>query len=125
MRFLLDMNLPPMLADQLRAEGHDAVHVLNAGYGEFPDQEIFACAAAEGRVLVTFDLDFGEIAGLADPAGPGVVVLRLRRAQRQHLWDRLRIAIAEAGGALAEGAVVLVEDTRIRVRRMRGEGAST
>ncbi|HEX3883125.1 MAG TPA: DUF5615 family PIN-like protein [Stellaceae bacterium] len=125
MRFLLDMNLPPLLADQLNAEGHDAVHVLGAGYGAFPDQQIFARAAAEGRIVVTFDLDFGEIAGLADPAASGVILLRLRRAHRPHLWNRLRIAIAEAGEALTEGAVVLVEDTRIRVRRMRGEGAST
>jgi predicted nuclease of predicted toxin-antitoxin system len=125
MRFLLDMNLPPVLADQLRTEGHDAVHVLYAGYGEFPDQEVFARAAAEGRVVVTFDLDFGEIAGLADPVGSGVILLRLRLAQRQHLWDRLRVAIAETGEALTEGAVVLVEDARIRVRRMRDEGAST
>ena len=125
MRFLLDMNLPPGMADQLRTEGHDAVHVLNAGYGAFPDREIFALATAEDRIVVTFDLDFGEIAGLADPAGSGVILLRLRRAQRAHLWDRLRITITEAGEALAEGAVVLVEDTRIRVRRMRSEGAST
>jgi predicted nuclease of predicted toxin-antitoxin system len=25
MRFLLDMNLPPALAEQLHAEGHDAI----------------------------------------------------------------------------------------------------
>src|SRR6185437_15344933 len=48
--------------------------------------------SAEGRIVVTFDLDFGEIAGLA-----------------------------ATGEALAEGAVVLVEDTRIRVRRMRAK----
>ena len=73
---------------------------------------------------MTFDLDFGEIAGLADPERSGVVLLRLRRTHRQHLCDRLRTAIAETAEVLAEGAVVLVEDARIRVRRMRGEGAS-
>ncbi|HYM73624.1 MAG TPA: DUF5615 family PIN-like protein [Stellaceae bacterium] len=66
MRFLLDMNLPPAIADRLRAEGHDAVHALEAGHGNLSDRDIFAHAAENQRIIVTFDLDFGEIAG-----GPG------------------------------------------------------
>lgn len=85
------------------------------------DREIFERAAGDGRIVVTFDLDFGEIAGAVHPVGPGVILLRLKRTRRSYLWDRLRIAIAEAGEALAAGAIVLVEDARIRVRRMRRE----
>jgi predicted nuclease of predicted toxin-antitoxin system len=40
MRFLLDMNLPPAVAEWLRSEGHDAIHVLDAKYGDLPDREI-------------------------------------------------------------------------------------
>jgi predicted nuclease of predicted toxin-antitoxin system len=36
MRFLLDMNLSPAIAGQLRAAGHDAIHVQDAGYGNLP-----------------------------------------------------------------------------------------
>jgi predicted nuclease of predicted toxin-antitoxin system len=118
MRFLLDMNLPPALADRLRAEGHDAIHVLDTGYGDLPDSDIFVRAATDGRIVVTFDLDFGEIAGLVHGAGSSVVLLRLRLVRRSHLWDRLKLAIAAAGEAMEAGAIVLVEDTRIRIRRM-------
>ena len=121
MRFLLDMNLPPAIADRLRAEGHDAIHVLHAGYGGLPDRAIFERAAADHRIVVTFDLDFGEIAGASADRRPGVILLRLRRARQSYLWERLRITIAEAGGALETGAVVLVEDARIRVRRLPPE----
>jgi len=41
MRFLLDMNLPPMVADWLRSVGHDAVHVRELGLGDVPDREVF------------------------------------------------------------------------------------
>jgi predicted nuclease of predicted toxin-antitoxin system len=121
MRFLLDMNLPPAIAAWLRAEGHDAIHVLDGGYGNLPDREIFERAAADNRIVVTCDLDFGEIAGAATRPRAGVVLLRLKLARHSYLWDRLRVAIAAAGDALEAGAIVLVEDARIRVRRMQPE----
>jgi len=121
MRFLVDMNLPPAIADRLRAEGHNAVHALDVGAANLPDWEIFEQAARDGRVVITFDLDFGEIAGRFEQPRSGIILFRLRRAGRSYLWDRLVIAIAEAGRALEEGAIVLVEDSRIRVRRMPPE----
>ena len=118
MRFLLDMNLPPAIGDRLRAEGHDAIHALDAGYGELSDHELFERAASDARIVVTFDLDFGEIIGATNYSTSGVVLLRLRLARQSSLWDRLRVAIAEAADAMEAGALVVVEDARIRIRRM-------
>jgi predicted nuclease of predicted toxin-antitoxin system len=118
MRFLLDMNLPPAMADWLRSGGHDAVHVREIGFAHLPDREVFARAAEDGRIVVTFDLDFGEIVGLAGATGSGVVLLRLRLARQHHLRERLQAAISKAAEALQAGATVVVEDTRIRIRRM-------
>jgi predicted nuclease of predicted toxin-antitoxin system len=118
MRFLIDMNLPPGLAAWLRAEGHDATHVVDAGYAASPDRDIMMRAAAERRIVVSFDLDFGDIAGAAQQSGTGVVLLRLRLPGHAHVRRRLQVAIAQAGGAMEEGAIVLVEDSRLRIRRM-------
>jgi predicted nuclease of predicted toxin-antitoxin system len=118
MRFLLDMNLPPAIADWLRSEGHDAVHVREIGFADLPDREVFARAAEEGRIVITFDLDFGEIAGLAGATGATVVLLRLRLARHPYLRERLQAAVVEAGAALQSACIVVVEDTRIRIRRM-------
>ena len=63
MRFLLDMNLPLAMAARLRADGHDAIHVSDTGYGNLSDREIFERAAADHRIVVTFDLDFGKSLG--------------------------------------------------------------
>jgi predicted nuclease of predicted toxin-antitoxin system len=100
------------------AEGHDAIHVLDTGYGDPPDSDICVRAATDGRIVVTFDLDFGEIAGLVHGAGSSVVLLRLSLVRQSHLWNRLKVAIAAAGEAMEAGAIVLVEDARIRIRRM-------
>src|ERR1700685_1509350 len=112
MRFLLDMNMPLAAANALRAEGHDVVHAREAGLSGLADREIFARAVADGRILISFDLDFGDIAVVAADHGPGVVLLRLRSPRREHMLDRLRTAIGVAGDQLADGAIVLVEDAR-------------
>src|SRR5205823_4853434 len=110
MRLLLDMVLPPSVANWLRSEGHDALHVRDLGLSGAPDSEIFARAAADGRIVVTFDLDFGEVAGLLRDAGAGAILLRLRLTTR-----RLRAVLSTAAAALEAGAIVVAEDARIRI----------
>ena len=118
MRLLLDMNLPPAMAEWLRAEGHDAVHVREIGLADSPDHSVFARAAEDARIVVTFDLDFGEVIALRGASGAGVALLRLRLARQSRLRERFRVVIAEAAEALEAGAIVVVEDARIRIRRM-------
>jgi predicted nuclease of predicted toxin-antitoxin system len=115
------MNLPPATAARLREAGHDALHATDARYGNLPDREIFRHAAKEHRIVITFDLDFGDIASAAADPTTSVILLRLKRARSSHLWDRLHVAIAQTHDALTAGAIVLVEDARIRVRRNRPE----
>ncbi len=59
MRFIVDAQLPAVLADHLESLGHDAIHVkrLPRG-GDTRDSEITRFADNEGRVVVTKDLDF-------------------------------------------------------------------
>jgi predicted nuclease of predicted toxin-antitoxin system len=118
LRFLLDMNLPPNLATWLRAQGHDAIHVLDLGLSAASDDEILRQAAADGRIVVSFDLDFGDIAGSVRGLGASVVLLRLRLAGQAYVRERLQVAIALAGDRLNAGVVVLVEDARIRIREI-------
>jgi predicted nuclease of predicted toxin-antitoxin system len=39
-KFLIDMPLSPILADWLKARGHDAVHAVHLAMGSVPDSEI-------------------------------------------------------------------------------------
>ena len=71
------MPLAARVAEQLRAEGHDAVHLREQGLGRLADEEIFAKAGVEGRIIVTADLDFGAILARAGSSTVSVVVFRL------------------------------------------------
>ena len=65
MKLLLDEMYTPTIAEQLRARGHDAASIHDPGYrtleGE-PDDEVWAAAIADNRVLVSENVqDFRRI----------------------------------------------------------------
>jgi len=116
LRFLADMGVSLRVVEWLRSRGEDVVHLREQGLQRMPNGEIFAKATAEGRVVLTFDLDFGEIVALSRGAKTSVGVLRLRDTRTGHVITRLERVLGESSVALAQGAVVIVEDRRHRVR---------
>lgn len=83
-----------------------------------PNGEIFAKVISEDRVILTFDLDFGEIAALSRGRKVSVVVFRLRNTRTSHVIDRLTAVLADTMAALERGAVVIVEESRHRIRKL-------
>ena len=80
MRFLADMGVSLTTVEALRAANHDAVHLRDEGLIRLPDPKIAVKAVAEGRIVLTFDLDFGDILATAGSEGPSVVIFRLRKS---------------------------------------------
>lgn len=116
MRFLLDMGIGPRVADWLREEGHDAVHLRDQGLQRLPDDEIFAKAADEDRVIITTDLDFPELVALSRDSVVSVIVFRMAYHATERINDRLAAVLEASAQALENGAIVVVEDSRHRVR---------
>ena len=124
MRLLVDMNLSLRVAENLRADGHDALHVREIGLGDASDAEIFAAALADNRVVVTCDLDFAKLNALAIDARVGVLLVRLRNTRSDRVAPRLQKALASAGWTLQRGAMVTVDEDRYRVRGAPSEAES-
>lgn len=118
MRFLADMGVSMRVVEWLRSSGHDAIHLRNAGLQKLPNGEIFQKAIREERIVLTFDLDFGEIVAASGGASISVILFRLRNTRADFVVQRLKIVLEKSSEELAQGAVVLVEDGRYRVRRM-------
>jgi predicted nuclease of predicted toxin-antitoxin system len=75
-KFLANENVPTDAVQAARAAGIDLVWVRDTVQGA-ADDVVLAAAVAEGRVLVTFDKDFGEMVfNLGRTASPGIVLLR-------------------------------------------------
>jgi predicted nuclease of predicted toxin-antitoxin system len=119
MKFLVDNALSPRLALLLTEAGHDAVHVRVYDMGAAEDIRIFDRAFTEERVIVTTDTDFGTLLATRNSEKPSVILLRwalLRRPEEQStiILENLP-AISED---LENGAIVIIEPTIIRVRRL-------
>lgn len=76
MRFLVDANLSPRVAQLLSAAGHDAVAVRDLGLQDAPDDEILDRAQLENRVLVPHDTDFGTLLAFRGQSKPSFVLVR-------------------------------------------------
>ncbi|MBI2177060.1 MAG: DUF5615 family PIN-like protein [Candidatus Tectomicrobia bacterium] len=102
----------------LREHGHDAAHLRDRGMQRTPDEEIFSRAISESRILLTFDLDFGEIAALARGQRIGIVLFRLRNTRTPHVIERLSRLLESSSETLEKGNVVVVEEGRYRIREL-------
>ena len=118
MRFLADAGISPRTVEFLRLRGHDAVHVRELALERATDRELVDKARGDSRVLLTFDLDFGEILALGVVDGSSVVTFRLADERADAVNRRLEVVLSEQTNAPASGALVLVEDARYRVRRL-------
>ncbi|MEN6451569.1 MAG: DUF5615 family PIN-like protein [Thermoguttaceae bacterium] len=118
MRFLCDMGVSRKVSAWLRSHGHDSSHLGEEGLARLPNGKIFAKGIAEKRVVLTCDLDFGEIAALAGDLVTSVVVFRLRNTRADHVIERLSIVLDKAAEPLTNGAIVIVEESRLRIREL-------
>jgi predicted nuclease of predicted toxin-antitoxin system len=118
-KFLLDENLSPLLAELLNAAGHDALHVRDVGLLTAPDRVILERARTERRTLISADTDFGQLLAASEASLPSVILLRRegeRAASRQ-----AAVLLANFGQVAADldaGCIVVMEATRVRVRRL-------
>ncbi len=118
MKFLADMGISPRSVDFLRHSGVEAVHVHELGLDRLPDARIVEKARSEGYVVLTHDLDFGELLALTGADLPSVVIFRLQSMRPSNVNRYLQILMTEHGAALNEGAILSVNDRHIRVRRL-------
>ncbi|MBX9691450.1 MAG: DUF5615 family PIN-like protein [Cyanobacteria bacterium] len=115
MRLLLDMNISPSWVSEFSQSGFETLHWSFVGDPKASDVAILAWAADNGYVVVTYDLDFGELIALTRSSAPSVVQIRGTDllAGLEHI---VIAAIRQFERELDSGALLSVSTDRTRVR---------
>ena len=115
-KLVIDMNLSPDWVPVLNDRGWQAVHWSSVGDPRASDRTIMEWAVKHEHVVFTHDLDFGTMLALSHATGPSVLQIRAQDVLPDHLDDVVIAALKQHEVDLASGALVVVDETRTRVR---------
>jgi predicted nuclease of predicted toxin-antitoxin system len=118
MNLLLDMNIPPRWAEPLRVAGHQVQHWRDVGPLNASDATILAFARHLGLVVLTHDLDFGDILAATAGDAPSVMQLRTDGLDFAIVGPLLLLGLAAHADALDRGALITLDARRARVRML-------
>lgn len=104
--FVIDEQLPPALAQHLRSEGYDAIHVYETGIGGATDDAVAREAVARKAILITKDADFVTRSNLATLSSP-IIWIRLGNVTDQALWTSLQPILPAILDNIKHGARVV------------------
>ena len=75
MKFLVNLCLSPKILTFLKSLGHEAIRVNQVNMAKSEDREIFKYAIKNRMIILTADLDFGQILAYTTGNKPSVVYI--------------------------------------------------
>lgn len=117
LKFLLDADMPRSSAGVIKALGFDIEDIRDIGMGQAKDREIMEYAIENDRIIITRDLDYGEV--LRYPKHPGVIIFRLPFTfTAKKINKRLKEFLTSISTDKIGNAIVIVELSRFRRREL-------
>lgn len=92
MKLLADANVAASTVRELRAQKEDVVSVAEIHEFALPDSAIVERARREGRMIVTFDQDFGRLLAMEGASTPSAIIIRLENQTPAYVTPRLLAA---------------------------------
>ena len=100
----------------LAKHGWQAIHWSTIGDPRASDKELMDWAVAHQYIVFTHDLDFGTMLALSHEAGPSVLQIRTEDTLPDCLESAVIAALSQHEADLSSGALVVVDESRSRVR---------
>ena len=117
MKIKLDENISRHLKPNLQQTGHDIFTAADEGLLGKSDLEVGAAAKSEGMILFTFDLEFADLRKFAPGTHPGIILFRPQSMGPLSTNHFILNFVKETDMAPLSGCTVIVDPTRVRIRR--------
>ncbi len=118
MKFIADMGISPKTVSFLRDLGYQAVHLHQECLDRLTDPEILEKARREESILLTHDLDFGDLLAASGGQLPSVVIFRLRNMRPERVNMHIYNVITHHADVLDHGVIVTIAEAGIRIRHL-------
>ena len=106
MKFLVDQQLPPVLAKFLSGAGHQAQHVREIGLREADDATIWRHTIAHEMVMISKDEDFYFLA--LSPGSTGRLLwVKIGNCRKQTLIEKFRVQLGAIVAAMESGSRIV------------------
>jgi len=117
MKIKLDENISRQLKPILIREGYDVQTVGDEGLWGKTDIEVGAAAKADERMLFTLDLEFADLRKFPPGSHPGIVLFRPVSMGPLAVNRFITEFVRETDLVPLGGCIVVVDPTRVRIRR--------
>lgn len=116
MKFLADVGISTGAVAFLCEWGHDAIHLFEQDLHRLSDTDIIAKAHQEKRIILTHDLDFGDLMAASGNRLPSIIIFRLPDMRPPNVILHLQMILNPHQAILESRALLSVTQNRIRVR---------
>jgi predicted nuclease of predicted toxin-antitoxin system len=117
MKIKLDENIPQSVVGDLEGIGHDVLSTHQQGMQGISDTELWDAVQAEGRFLITQDLDFSDISMFKPGTHAGILLVRLRHPGRlmlrRMIWDLFSYDLAATDWT---GFFIVLTEHKVRIQ---------
>ncbi len=119
MKFLTDENISLEVVVYIRNLNHNVKSIIQMSPG-LTDIKVLQLAHKENRILITSDIDFGELVYQQKQLHAGVILLRLDDETNSNKMRVLKSLLTAYSAQLKKNFVVVTE-SKVRIRQPRSE----
>ncbi len=120
-KILTDENISPKVVRALRSLGLDVLDVKEQLWYGKEDEELLDIAYRDQRFVLTHDADFGTLAVNEGKSYHGILYLRLMNLKSTNVI-RVCEQVFRKDLDVSPGTIIVIEETRIRIRYPWDEG---
>ena len=118
MRFLLDMGISASVATWLKSQGYNAIHLNDENLYKLQDNLILEKAIKEQRIIITSDMDFGQLLAFNKSYQASVIQFRTSDFTPNNIQTKLELLFAKFSNQLDGDFIITIEDNRLRFRKL-------